>query len=142
MKRILFFFALLLLFVRFGFAQTTYIGCVIYEGSGAPRTYTPIYTNTAGGGGNCNGYPVTYYSDVTNAKRLDSYCSIVPSLSTAQAIGGNSQYRNCAVNGQCGIIRTITVTECPIDNLEIILLVVLAGFGVYFIRSSYLKSMK
>jgi hypothetical protein len=119
------------------FAQTTtYTGCVIYEhDSGAPRTSSPIFTEVAGGSGTCNGYSVTYYSATTSAGNLDSYCS-VSTLANGSSENGDPNYRNCSVNGQCGIIRTVTVTECPIDDAAFMLFAACAVLAVGFIKSS------
>ncbi|GGH03715.1 MULTISPECIES: hypothetical protein [Pedobacter] len=120
------------------YAQTTYTGCVIYQhNTGLPRTSDPIYTDVAGGSGSCNGYTVTFYSSTTNSKSLDSYCSITPPLANASsesAGNGDPNYRNCSVNGQCGIIRTVTVTECPIDDSAIMLFAACTVLALGFIK--------
>lgn len=117
------------------YAQTTYTGCVIYEhNSGLPRTSSPIYTNVAGGSGTCNGYTVTYYSSTTSSKNLDNYCSISPALANASSENGDANYRNCSMNGQCGVIRTITVIDCPIDDLAIILFAACTFLAIGFIK--------
>ncbi len=140
MKRILFFSTPLLLIVQFAFAQTTYTGCVLYDNAGNPILTYSIYTGSSGSGSSSFCGNNATYTNLTNgyyydgsAKPLNSYCSISPSLT----ISGDKKFRNCHVftpsGVACGILKTITVVECSIDNLNIVLVMLSAGFSVVMI---------
>lgn len=114
------------------YAQTTYTGCVIYEASGAPRTYTPMYTSATGSTTSCNGYTVQVYNSTPATQVLDSYCSIAPPLANASP----ALKRDCIVGGACGLVKTLTLYLCPIDGVEIFLLALACVAMVYRMRNN------
>ncbi len=107
----------------------TYTGCVIYEASGDPRVSDGIYTTSLGTTSSCNGYTVQDYSSTPTTSALSGYC-YTPSLDNATP----ALFRNCVTAGRCGIIKTITIVNCPIDDYTLYLTLALAVVAVSVLR--------
>lgn len=107
----------------------TITGCVIYEASGVPRLTAPIYTGAPSGTTSCNGYTVQVYASSPSVGPLNTIC-YTPTLPNASP----ALFRNCVVNGACGIVKTITVVTCPIDDYAAYMILILSTVGVFFIR--------
>jgi hypothetical protein len=106
----------------------TVIGCVIYEASGVPRLSAPIATSATSSFTSCNGFTVQVFSPSATGP-LDGFC-FNPSLPNASP----ALFRNCIVGSACGIIKTITVVNCPIDGHVGYIALTLSTVAIWFIR--------
>lgn len=122
-------FACLLVMVSLNTSATLVTGCVIYEGTGAPRLSAGIYPGATTSFDICNGYLVRIYTVGGSSGPLNALC-YTPSLPNA----GPALFRNCTVGGNCGIVRTIDIVMCPIDDYASYMILPLAVAGIFFIR--------
>lgn len=130
-KTSLFFLCMMTLLSLIAQAQT-YTGCVIYEASGDPRVSDGIYTTSLGTTSSCNGYTVQNYSSTPATSALSSYC-YTPALDNASP----ALFRNCVTAGRCGIIKTITIVNCPVDDYIIYLTLALSALAINMLRKQY-----
>jgi hypothetical protein len=112
----------------------TITGCVIYEHGGTPRVTSYIYTSASSSYTSCNGYSVQVYSSSAGTGPLNTLC-YTPDLPNASP----ALYRNCVVGSACGIIKTITIVPCPLDDYTLYLLFALAFTGLFAIRKTNLN---
>ena len=127
----LLFFSIMILLSLTAQSQT-YTGCVIYEASGDPRLSDGIYTTSLGSTSSCNGYTVQNYSSTPTTGALSSFC-YTPTLSNASP----ALYRNCVTGGRCGIITTITIVNCPIDDYIVYFALTLSVAAISMLRKLY-----
>lgn len=114
-------------------AQYLFSGCVLYNSSGAPILSEFMYvistgrTTTTG----CNGKSVMKYNTTARIGPLNLVCHF-PTIPKATP----SNFRNCIVGTQCGIIRSFDITDCPIDGYVGYLFLPLAVVAVFYIRKN------
>lgn len=120
---------LLVMAVSLNAKAQTYTGCVIYEDNGAPRLWSPMYLTKANYTSLCNNYIVESYNIMGATVSLNN-CRYTPVLPKATP----ARFRNCKVFSSCGIIRTITITPCPLDDYAGYLLLSWSAIAVLFIR--------
>ncbi|KQC01858.1 hypothetical protein [Pedobacter sp. Hv1] len=107
----------------------TITGCVIYNSDGTPRLSAPMYTLGASALAACNSSIVQIYVSSPATAPLNTFCYLPNPMPNAP-----SSARNCMVGGNCGIIRTINIVPCPLDDYACYMILPLAVVGTFFIR--------
>ncbi|WP_316802073.1 hypothetical protein [Pedobacter nototheniae] len=121
----------------------TYSGCVIVNNGGVnlPST-TPVYSTPTGATvpnttaycnpANTTGTTIPVYGSPIAGSAPGARC-FSPSINPPYT------YRNCYVGGSCGIIMTLTIINCPIDNYIWLAFLSIGLVGFIFIKKAVVK---